>query len=54
MRAVWKEEDLLKHGKVLVKSLLLLWNDGMYLEKLIEEPRHIEKLVILMEKHVTF
>jgi biotin carboxylase len=25
MRAVWKEEDLLKHGKALVKSQLPLW-----------------------------
>jgi acetyl/propionyl-CoA carboxylase alpha subunit len=31
-------------------------NDGMYLEKLIEEPRHIEIQVIGIhtEKHVTF
>jgi acetyl-CoA carboxylase biotin carboxylase subunit len=40
----------------LVKNLLLLLNDGMYLEKLIEEPRHIEIQVIGIhtEKHVTF
>jgi acetyl-CoA carboxylase biotin carboxylase subunit len=44
MRAVWKEEDLLKHGKVPVKNLRCFGNDGMYLEKLIEEPRHIEKV----------
>jgi acetyl/propionyl-CoA carboxylase alpha subunit len=43
--------------KSLVKSLLLRFcNDGMYLEKLIEEPRHIEIQVVEIhtEKHVTF
>jgi acetyl-CoA carboxylase biotin carboxylase subunit len=42
--AVWKEEDLLKHGKG--SSAAAFGNDGMYLEKLIEEPRHIEIQVI--------
>jgi acetyl/propionyl-CoA carboxylase alpha subunit len=54
MRAVWKEEDLLK-GMELVKNLLLL---GMMdvSWKLIEEPRHIEIQVIgdSYGKHVTF
>jgi biotin carboxylase len=31
MRAVWKEEDLLKHGKALVKSQLLLLGMTVYL-----------------------
>jgi acetyl-CoA carboxylase biotin carboxylase subunit len=40
----------------LVKSAAAFGNDGMYLEKLIEEPRHIEIQVIGIhtEKHVTF
>jgi acetyl/propionyl-CoA carboxylase alpha subunit len=38
------------------QSAAAFGNDGMYLEKLIEEPRHIEIQVIEihMEKHVTF
>jgi acetyl-CoA carboxylase biotin carboxylase subunit len=38
------------------ESAAAFGNDGMYLEKLIEEPRHIEIQVIGIhtEKHVTF
>jgi acetyl-CoA carboxylase biotin carboxylase subunit len=56
MRAVWKEEDLLKAWEgARQESAAAFSNDGMYLEKLIEEPRHIEIQVIgdSMEKHVT-
>jgi acetyl-CoA carboxylase biotin carboxylase subunit len=43
MRAVWKEEDLLKAWDgARQESAAAFGNDGMYLEKLIEEPRHIE------------
>jgi acetyl-CoA carboxylase biotin carboxylase subunit len=45
MRAVWKDEDL-KHGMELSSICRCFGNDGMYLEKLIEEPRHIEIQVI--------
>jgi acetyl-CoA carboxylase biotin carboxylase subunit len=47
MRAVWKEEDLLKSWEsARQESAAAFGNDGMYLEKLIEEPRHIEIQVI--------
>jgi acetyl-CoA carboxylase biotin carboxylase subunit len=47
MRAVWKEEDLLKAWEgARQESAAAFSNDGMYLEKLIEEPRHIEIQVI--------
>jgi len=43
MRAVWKEEDLLKAWEsARQESAAAFGNDGMYMEKLIEEPRHIE------------
>jgi acetyl-CoA carboxylase biotin carboxylase subunit len=57
MRAVWKDEDLLKAWDgARQESAAAFGNDGMYLEKLIEEPRHIEIQVIGIhtEKHVTF
>jgi acetyl-CoA carboxylase biotin carboxylase subunit len=56
MRAVWKEEDLLKHGmEPRQESAAAFGNDGMYLEKLIEEPHiEIQLLGIHTEKHVTF
>jgi acetyl-CoA carboxylase biotin carboxylase subunit len=56
MRAVWKEEDLLKAWEgARQESAAAFGNDGMYLEKLIEEP-HIEIQVIEIhtEKHVIF
>jgi len=47
MRAVWKKEDLLKAWEdARQESMAAFGNDGMYLEKLIEEPRHIEIQII--------
>lgn len=47
MRAVWKEDDLLKAWEsARQESAAAFGNDGMYLEKLIEEPRHIEIQVV--------
>jgi len=47
MRAVWKPEDLLKAWEdARQESKAAFGNDGMYLEKLIEEPRHIEIQII--------
>ncbi len=47
MRAVWKEEDLLKAWESARQEAgAAFGNDGMYLEKLIEEPRHIEIQIV--------
>ncbi len=47
MRAVWKEDELLKAWEdARQESMAAFGNDGMYLEKLIEEPRHIEIQII--------
>ncbi len=47
MRAVWKEEDLQKAWEsARQEAAASFGNDGMYLEKLIEEPRHIEIQVV--------
>jgi len=47
MRAVWKKEDLQKAwDDARQESKAAFGNDGMYLEKLIEEPRHIEIQII--------
>ena len=47
MRAVWKKEDLQKAwDSARQESAAAFGNDGMYLEKLIEEPRHIEIQVV--------
>ena len=47
MRAVAKEADLLKAwDDARQESIAAFGNDGMYLEKLIEEPRHIEIQII--------
>ena len=47
MRAVWSEDDLLKAWEsARQESAAAFGNDGMYMEKLIEEPRHIEIQVI--------
>ncbi len=47
MRAVWKEEDLLKAWEsARQESAAAFGNDGMYLEKLIEDPRHIEIQIV--------
>ncbi|EAS20628.1 acetyl-CoA carboxylase biotin carboxylase [Flavobacteria bacterium BBFL7] len=47
MRAVWKEEDLLAAWEsARQESKAAFGNDDMYMEKLIEEPRHIEIQVV--------
>lgn len=47
MRAVWKAEDLLKAWEsARQESAAAFGNDGMYMEKLIEEPRHIEIQIV--------
>ncbi|OYQ49701.1 acetyl-CoA carboxylase biotin carboxylase subunit [Flavobacterium aurantiibacter] len=47
MRAVWKAEDLLKAWEsAKMEAGAAFGNDGMYMEKLIEEPRHIEIQVV--------
>ena len=47
MRAVWKEEDLQNAWEsARAEAKAAFGNDGMYLEKLIEEPRHIEIQVV--------
>ena len=47
MRAVWKEEDLQKAWEsARQEAAASFGNDGMYIEKLIEEPRHIEIQVV--------
>lgn len=47
MRAVWKKEDLRKAwDNARTEAGAAFGNDGMYMEKLIEEPRHIEIQVV--------
>ena len=47
MRAVWKESDLTKAWEgARAESLASFSNDAMYMEKLIEEPRHIEIQIV--------
>ena len=47
MRAVWKDEDLFKAWEsARQEAAAAFGNDGMYMEKLIEEPRHIEIQVV--------
>src|SRR6478752_6223042 len=47
MRAVWAAEDLLKAWEgARQESAAAFGNDGMYLEKLVEEPRHIEIQIV--------
>ena len=47
MRAIWKEEDLFKAWEsARQEAAAAFGNDGMYMEKLIEEPRHIEIQVV--------
>lgn len=47
MRAVWKKSELKKAWEdARQESLAAFGNDGMYMEKLIEEPRHIEIQII--------
>ncbi len=47
MRAVWKKENLRKSwDSARQEASASFGNDGMYMEKLIEEPRHIEIQVV--------
>ncbi len=47
MRAVWKAEDLHKAWEsARQEAAAAFGNDGMYMEKLIEEPRHIEIQIV--------
>lgn len=47
MRAVWKKEDLKEAWeKARMEAGAAFGNDGMYMEKLLEEPRHIEIQVV--------
>ena len=47
MRAIWKEDELEKAWEsARQEAAAAFGNDGMYMEKLIEEPRHIEIQVI--------
>ncbi|TQI69268.1 acetyl-CoA carboxylase biotin carboxylase subunit [Gramella sp. Hel_I_59] len=47
MRAVWKEEELEPAWESARKEAAASFgNDGMYMEKLIEEPRHIEIQIV--------
>ena len=47
MRAVWSEDDLQKAwDSARQEAKISFGNDGMYMEKLIEEPRHIEIQVV--------
>ncbi|MCK0132425.1 acetyl-CoA carboxylase biotin carboxylase subunit [Flavobacteriaceae bacterium F08102] len=47
MRAVWKKEDLKKAwDSARQEAAAAFGNDGMYMEKLIEEPRHIEIQIV--------
>ena len=47
MRAVWKKDGLLKAWEdARQEAKAAFGNDGMYMEKLIEEPRHIEIQII--------
>ncbi|NDG45716.1 MAG: ATP-grasp domain-containing protein [Flavobacteriia bacterium] len=57
MRAVWKPEELEKAWEsARQESKAAFGNDGMYMEKLIEEPRHIEIQVVgdSNDKHKNF
>lgn len=47
MRAIWKEDELEKAWDSARKEAAAAFgNDGMYMEKLIEEPRHIEIQIV--------
>ncbi|MBS9766663.1 MAG: acetyl-CoA carboxylase biotin carboxylase subunit [Flavobacteriaceae bacterium] len=47
MRAVWKKEDLLTAwDSARQEAMASFGDDGMYMEKLIEEPRHIEIQIV--------
>ena len=43
MRVVWKEEDIEKaYNDAKMEAGASFKNDGLYMEKFVEEPRHIE------------
>jgi acetyl-CoA carboxylase biotin carboxylase subunit len=47
MRAIWKKEDLKESWeKAKQEAFASFGNDGMYMEKLLEEPRHIEIQIV--------
>lgn len=47
MRAIWKKEDLKESwDKAKQEAFASFGNDAMYMEKLIEEPRHIEIQIV--------
>jgi len=47
MRVIWKEEEFEGHwDSARQESAAAFGNDGMYLEKFIEDPRHIEIQII--------
>jgi acetyl-CoA carboxylase biotin carboxylase subunit len=47
MRAIWRKEDLADSWeKAKREAAASFGNDGMYMEKLIEEPRHIEIQIV--------
>ena len=47
MRAVWAEDELIKAWEsARQEAAAAFGNDGMYMEKLIEEPRHIEIQIV--------
>ena len=47
MRAVWKEEDIENaYESAVLEAVAAFGNGGMYMEKLLEEPRHIEIQII--------
>ena len=47
MRAVWKEEDIENaYESAVMEAVAAFGNGGMYLEKLLEEPRHIEIQIV--------
>ncbi len=47
MRAVWKEEDIERlYESAVVEAVAAFGNGGMYMEKLLEEPRHIEIQIV--------
>ena len=51
MRAVWKLNDLEKAWEsARQEARAAFGNDGMYMEKLIEEPRHIEIQIVGIQR----
>lgn len=47
MRAIWKKEELKESWeKAKMEASAAFGNDGMYMEKLLEEPRHIEIQIV--------